>query len=212
MTTAKFSAKITVAESFVSQFECSERTTRVDLVQIKTKANELLGTGFALAWAIKFALHGLRLKGGDYVKVKGNIMTSEDYTSKVSSQTGYHSKKEGGIEKHSDKTLVSAKRLVRAFAADISFLITKGLKLSDETTALATKSGLDFKFCFIDSWYGCDDAELKVHASNMARMCSEFDAIIQEAKAHDWLEGTKPHSHLKEFYSYMTWRGFAIET
>jgi hypothetical protein len=207
MTTAKFISKVSAQESFAQEFECSDRTTRVDLAAIKDKANNVLGTGFALGWAVKFALHGLRLKEGDYIRVKGVNMTADDYTTRISAQEGYKAKSGGGIGKHSDKSIVSAKRLVRAFASDISFLIAKGIKVSDDTKQLAADAELELKYCFIDSWYGCDDATLKKHLKGMMKMCVEFDSIIALAKSEGWMEGHQKHSHAKEFEAYCAWRG-----
>lgn len=211
MTSAKFYAKVDIVAAFKDEIECSERTTHVDLKQIRNTANTVLGSGFACAWAIKFALHGLKLKAGDFVKVKGVVQKASDYKSKISAQEGFVEKATGGIGRDSDKTLVSAKRLVRAFAADITFLINKGMPTGGDAELLSNASELPIQFCFIDSWYGCDQETLIKHGSKMHAFARCFDKLISDAYAAGYLTGECKHSHATDVINYMKWRGIAIE-
>jgi len=207
MTSAKYNDKVSAKEEMAREIETSVRTTRVDLPQIKASANQILGNGFALAWACKFALNGMKLKDGDWVSYKATKMTAADYKAKISAQANYNAKTEGGIGKHSDKTLVSAKRLVRAFAADISFLISKGFAVSDDTESLIKASGIPKQFAFIDSWYGMTDDQIHSNWEKLVHFTQAFDKVIAQAYASGWVEGKDKYSHYAALVNYAKWRG-----
>jgi len=219
MTTAKFSANITENHE-VSDIFCTERTSRVDLKAIKDSANTLLGKGIAFAWAWKFAVHGLKLKSSDYVQFKSKRMTAEEFQAVIRSKNNHCTTKqiedkEGrGLGKDSDKRSVTATRLVRAFAADISAFIRKGGVVPEELSSLAEEAELPVEYAFLDAGYGMDDATLAKMAGHLYTFASAFDSQIQEAYAAGWLEtaaGSTRHSHAADVKSYCKWRGLMLE-
>jgi len=198
---------IAVNESFIQEFTCSARTVRVDYKQIKATSNTIFGTGKALGWGCKFGLHGMKLKPDDYIKVKGEIQTAEQYTAIIKGQKGYQEKTGGGIDKISDKSLVSAKRLVRAFASEITFLINKGLPLPEETKQLAKEANLPEKYAFLDAAYGMTDADIRSNWESLYSFAKLFDKIIDAAYKSDYVSGSKKYSHADALVNYVQFRG-----
>lgn len=216
MDSAKFSSSVT--ESFdVSDISCTERTSRVDLKHIKDAANTLLGKGVAFAWSWKFAVHGLRLKPSDSVKFKARSMTAEEFQEIIRSKANHCTaaqiadKAGKGLGKESDKRSVTATRLVRAFAADISAFIKKGAVVPDELKTIADEAELPVEYAFLDAAYGLDDDTFAEQAVHMYTFASLFDAQIAEAHAAGYVTGSSKHSHAAAFKSYAKWRGFSLE-
>jgi len=216
MTSAKSNTKATVTVSDFENFEYAPRTVNVNLAEIKTKAMEIFGPKIAIAWSVKFALGGLKLKPGQYIKISGVTHTDADFTKMISDEAknpGYASAKKasGGIAKVSDKKVVSAKRMVRAFACDISKLIqAKKVSLPEDQEARAKACNLPVHYAFIDSWYGMDDGTLDSNKTHIAKFCVMFDELIATAHANGWMEGAAKHSHLQEFVNYCAWRGLSV--
>lgn len=219
MTTAKFSANITETHE-VSDIICTERTSRVDLKAIKDSANALLGKGIAFAWAWKFSVHGLKLKASDYVQYKSKRMTAEEFQTLIRSKNNHCTAKQiedkdgKGLGKESDKRSVTATRLVRAFAADITAFIKRGALVPEELSSLAEDSDLPVEYAFLDSCYGMDDDTLAKLAVPMYSFASAFDDQIQDAYAAGWIEsaaGSTRHSHAADFKNYCKWRGLVLE-
>lgn len=198
------------------EIQTSKRTVQVNFAEIKERAIKIFTKGFALAWAVKFALEGLKLKPGDFVIYKGSKMTAEDFTAKISDQStnpGYVKTESGGIGKISDKSVLSVKRLVRAFAADITFLLKNGLKQDSDIVKVGALVGLSSEYSFIDSVYGCDDATVKTIALPYLMFCAKFDMIIDSAYSSGWVETiskSKKQSHFETAVSYLKWRGFNV--
>jgi hypothetical protein len=220
MTTAKYLSHFTNEFQF-GDIECSARTTQVNLVEIKDSAKKLLGQGFAVAWAYKFALNGLRLKPSDFVAYKGSKMTAEEFTAKLRTKDNHctdaqlASMGSGGFGINCDKRSVTATRLVRAYAADLSNLISKGLAVPEELASLAKEAGLDRKYAFLDAAYGMDDRTLEEIAPAFLDFCRNFDRQIAEAydAGHIKTSGAgERHSHAKSFMAYADWRGFKFGT
>lgn len=219
MTTAKFSANITESHE-ISDISCTERTSRVDLKAIKDSANTLLGKGIAFAWAWKFSVHGLKLKASDYVQFKAKRMTAEEFQALIRSKNNHCTAKQiedkdgKGLGKESDKRSVTATRLVRAFAADITAFIKKGAVVPDELTSLADEADLPVEYAFLDAGYGMDDATLAKMAGPMYTFAALFDAQIQDAYSAGWIEtaaGSTRHSHAADFKNYCKWRSLTLE-
>lgn len=219
MTTAKFSANITETHE-VSDITCTERTSRVDLRAIKDSANTLLGKGVAFAWAWKFAVHGLKLKASDYVQYKSKRMTAEEFQAIIRSKNNHCTTKQvedkdgKGLGKESDKRSVTATRLVRAFAADITAFIKKGAVVPEELSSLADEANLPVHYAFLDAGYGMDDETLRDLAGPMYEFAEAFDAQIQEAYSSGWIEtaaGSTRHSHAADFKNYCKWRSLTLE-
>jgi len=193
-------------------FTVSLRTTRADYKQLRTKANVVLGE-FAIPWAIKFALQGIRLKQGDFVVLKGVKQTDADFTRMISdpkTNPGFVSKTGGGIAKVSDKTVISVKRLVRCMASNITVLISKGYGSDSDILKIGPKVGLEEKFSFIDSVYGMDDSVLQDNAVAYLKFCEAFDEIISQAHASGYCEGSQKQSHAEAARKYITFRGFDL--
>ena len=179
----RYLSEVTATTSDVD-IQTSKRTVQVNFTEIKERAIKIFGKGFALSWAVKFALEGLKLKPGDFVVYKGTKMTAADFTTKISDQTnnpGYSKTESGGIAKVSDKSVLSVKRLVRAFASDITFLLKNGLKQDSDIVKVGPIVGLAPEYSFIDSVYGCDDKVLQSIAVEYLMFCAKFDMIIDSA-------------------------------
>lgn len=219
MTTAKFLSDFT-NEFRHDEFECSARTTQVNLIEIKDLSKRLFGQGIAMAWAHKFALHGLRLKASDYVSFKGTKMTAEEFSIKLRCKENFcteaqlASPGDGGFGINCDKRSVTATRLVRAYAADLSNLIAKGLPVPEELASLASDAELNKKWAFLDAAYGMDDKTLREQALAFLEFCKNFDRQIADAYSagHIKTKGKgERHSHAKSFVAYADWRGIKIE-
>jgi len=215
MTSAKFSS--TVTEKYaVDDIVCSARTTSVDLAGIKDSANALLGKGKAFAWAVKFALHGLRLKAGDFVSFKGSRMEAEEFQARIRSKDNFCTEAqikavEGkGLGKESNKKSVTATRLVRAFAADITNYITRGGKVPDDLASIAEEADLPLPYAFLGSEYGLETDKLAELADPLYKFNVGFDSVIAIAYANDIITGSERHSHAESFLNYCKWRGIDI--
>lgn len=219
MSSAKFNSRYETSIDF-SEISCTARSIQVDLIQIKDLAKSLFGHGFALAWANKFAFHGLKLKASDFVTYKGGRMTAEEFKHAIRSSENFVTEaqmkdsKQAGLGIDCDKRSVTATRLVRAYAADLSHLVTKGLPVPDELGSLAERVGLEKKYAFLDAAYGMDDKALQKHARKFWEFCHSFDSIISEAYKAGHIvssRGSGKHSHAESFVNYAKWRGFEIE-
>jgi len=215
MTTAKFNS--TSTENYAeADIKCTERTTRVDLLQIKDSANGLLGKGVAFAWAFKFALHGLKLKASDSVSYKSKSMTAEEFQKIIRSKANFCTEAQikdvdgKGLGKDSDKRSVTAIRLVKAFAADLIKFIGKGGKVPEELSSLAEEAGLPLHYAFLNAGYGMTDDEFQARAGELYTFAALFDAQIKEAKDAGHLVGFALHSHAKDFVNYAKWRGVIL--
>lgn len=218
MTTAKYISKFDGSIS-PDDYKCTERTVQVDLAGIKDHAKGLLGAGLSLAWAYKFSCHGLRLKASDSVSFKGTKMTAEEFREKIRSKANFcteeqiKDKSAAGLGIDCDKRSVTASRLVRSHAADVSHLISKGLPIPEELSKLADAAGLKKKYGFLDSAYGMDDKALAENAVAMYKFCTLFDDEISAAYKAGHIKsksGDDKHSHAKSFANYAKWRGVEI--
>lgn len=218
------SPKYTLASQFDTTafegFECSARTTTVDHAQIKRDAAKLLGgINVALAVAVKSNLHGSRIKGGDYVQLKGGSkMLMVELMKKLEEQDGYSAGiREGiatkGVGRESDKTLVSLSRIMRAFAADVTTLISLNkVSVPDDLMSIAKGTNLPAKYCFLNSPYGMNDEELEEHMEPFFAFASNFDALIKKAYDSGYIDVSKvttsrQRSHADQFVNYLAWRG-----
>jgi len=215
MTSAKFNSSVTEKYA-IDEIACSARTTSVDLAGIKDSANMLLGKGFAFAWSVKFALHGLKLKAGDFVSFKGKKMEAEEFQVKIRSKENHCTEAQikavggKGLGKESNKKSVTATRLVRAFAADISNYITRGGKVPEDLSSIADAAGLPYSYSFLGSEYGLETEKLTELADGLYKFNAGFDSVIATAYANDIITGSERHSHAESFINYCKWRGIEI--
>lgn len=211
--TAKYITTATIDTAIASTFSCSQRTTPCDLAAIKAKAIKMFGHNIALAWALKMACFGMKVKPGDFVKISGTTQTAAEFLAILTDpkkNTGYVAKDGGGLAKVSDKSAVSSKRLVRAFASDIIAILKKGIKLSDEYKALSDLAACPASIAFLYSWYGLDDDALKANSSKLYKLCLLFDEKIDFAYKLGAVSGSQKHSHAEEFKNYLAWRNFTV--
>jgi len=209
---AAFNSDLSSKIPDVADVTTSLRTTRADYKQLRTRAFAVLGD-YAIPWALKYALQGIKLKQGDFVTLKGNKQTDEDFIKKISdpkTNPGYVAKSGGGIAKVSDKSVLSVKRLVRCMASNITTLIAKGYGDGSDILLIGPKVGLDKRYSFIDSVYGMDDDTLKANAVNYVRFCAAFDEIIASAHSAGYCEGSQKQSHAEAAKKYIAFRGFEI--
>lgn len=215
MSSAKYNSAVTEKYA-VDEIACSARTTSVDLAGIKDSANMLLGKGFAFAWSVKFALHGLKLKAGDFVSFKGKKMVAEEFQAKIRSKENLCTEAQikavdgKGLGKDSNKKSVTATRLVRAFAADISNYITRGGKVPDDLSTIADAAGLPHAYSFLGSEYGLETDKLAELADGLYKFNTGFDSVIAAAYASDIITGSEKHSHADSFVNYCKWRGIEL--
>jgi hypothetical protein len=212
MTTPKFVTNHAVNPDDFEGFDCSLRTTPVDYTALKKKICELVGgENKATAYAVKLCLHGSKVKEGDYVKIKGEVLTFKALMELLKQQEDY---KEGITSQGKDvnKSIVTIRRICRALAANVSYLIKKkAVKVPDDLLQFGIGTGLPDEYCFLDSCYGMDKDTLKKNASGFIKFCENFDDAINEAYSKGWIQGVSGRSHAEAAKNYLKWRGFSVE-
>lgn len=207
---AKFLSDTSVAEGDYDDFECSDRSTPVDLQALKNLGNQILGgETIATGYAVKLCLHGLKIKPDDYMKVKGVTYSFKDMLEILKKQPGYN-KDVTSQGKSASKTIVTPLRIARIYAANVSLLISKKkVEVPADLLSIANEVGLKPEYAFLTALYGMDDDAVVENGKKFLLFCAKFDKIIAEAHKKGWATGTSKRSHAEAAKSYMEWRGFS---
>lgn len=211
---AKYVSNAEIQVNDFDDFECSERTTAIDYLQIRKSAIALLGSiEICVGCAVKLNLHGQRLKGGDYFSIKGTQYLMSDVKELLEAQDGYKAAaaKALGVGRDSDKTLVSFSRIARAFAAEVILLIERKKVKVDETLARhADEASLPVHFAFVNARFGMKPADMKEHSKAFIAFCGKFDELIGKAASSGWVTYNKDNKrrlHKREAESFFQFVG-----
>lgn len=210
-TPKKFIADSGIAIDDFKDFSCSDRTTAVDLAEMKILANKLLGgENLGTGYAIKLCLHGLKIKPDDFIKMSGTEYKLKDMLEVLKKQEGYDGSKTSQ-GKSSSKKILTPLRIARVYASNVSVLIAKGkVKLPDDLAKIASDVGLPYQFAFLTALYGMSDEQIVESGTTFLEFCKAFDNIIAEAHKKGWADGTMKRSHAEAAKSYIEWRGMAL--
>lgn len=211
---SKYATTSTLVLSDFEGFEVCDRTTQVNYEEIKKLSAAMFGAKHSIGLAIKLNLRGMKIKPDDYFKIGGTTVKVADMVRKIHEQEGYGAEAvvNKSLGKESAKNIVSLVRLARAFAAETTHAVAKGIvTVEKELADMATESGLEVKYAFLAAPWGMDDAILKKNMEALYKFAARFDAMIKEAHKAGWCEGFKPREHAKIFADYLKFRGITYE-
>jgi hypothetical protein len=203
-------------ESF-KEFDCSARSSTVDFKQIQKSVIKVTGPDAAVALAVKFCLHGLKIKTGDYYSIGGEVYDVQETMNDIH-ESQLQSKEIGavpmtgegrGVGKNSNKKLVSTTRISRAFAFSVSHLIKKqAVPLPQELEVLGEGTGLPIEYMFLAAPYGMDDKVLKKHAKSFLAFCENFTQAVRVAYESGNMDSAtgRARDHAADFANYLKWR------
>jgi hypothetical protein len=194
----------------ISTFECSQRTKAIDYSATATTALKIFGPTFAVGWAVKFNLHGQKLKPGDYVKINGKEMSVEKFQEALATQKGwsdYAKSRSAGTQKISNKDLVTVGRMCRAFARSTIKMVQAGKdKPEQDIVDLAEDCDLPVHFAFLSSPYAMSDEEILENDEALTKFFKGFDDKIESAYKAKWVNGITKRSHLAEYRNLKEFR------
>jgi hypothetical protein len=222
MTTPKSNIKNQVENvGLFEGFSCSERNSKVDLQQITVDCNTALAKKeLAIGLALKFNLHGNKIRPGDYIEVGGTrheckvlLDSIHAYQEKNGVDVKGSKSSTVGIAKISDKRVASVTRICRAYAKSTSFLIEKGaIPLPDDLITLSKDTGLPPNLSFLAAPYGMTDEEIKTHGNAFSKFCKNFNDAVEKAYKSGGLTSStgNKRNHEEEFVNYVKWRGITM--
>jgi hypothetical protein len=219
----KYSTKIAIADSDdFDDFSCTERGDPVDHDQIREDCIAAVESAkIATGFAIKLCLHNLRINIGDWFAVGG---TTYDCHETLKNMVAYQVSEEiiavmpkmdtgSGMGKNTNKKMITAQRVARAFAPTVIFLLSKSkIKLPADNERDAKDAGLPLQFGFIDAPYGMNDQELKTHMSAFKKYLTNFMKRVRASYNSGRMETKtgRERNHVEEFENYVKWRGLDL--